>query len=378
MIDRPWRFGGNSNLRFQDLEFYDSLKGFDPGVPFTPPPRPWGHFDANSGVGNQWINCVLHDVNNCWSGYAVNTVRGCIIWYVGNDILQHVVYPACSNFVGNVVAWVSGQTIELGTGGINVVSNIVWGEGMTTGSGDKEFLLCYGGTFVNNVVYEQQSNVGPLYHNGGSMVATGNKIAAPGGIAFQGNQTVTLTSNQIYATVYPVLKLLSAGGSLTANGNDYYSAGTVGVEVTNSWRTFANWKSAFPGLDTTSTASDTTLPPDSVTVYPNADESKRAHIAVFNWSGASNVTVSLAGVLNAGDTYQLLSAQNYGAGAIQTGTYNGTSISVPMTNLTTAPLLYGTAKWGLIQPTVTSPQFAAFVVAKMGLGPTNLRAMAPK
>ena len=307
-IDGPLRFGSNKHHRFWGIEFFDSHKNEWAGLT-----NPWLHID-NSGSATsyfEWINCVFHDVHNCFSGTTGGAlVRGCIFWYVGQTAAEHVVYPYCQNVTGNIGTWTSGEFIESGTTNIIVRSNIFFGEGVTIANNSgSEVVIGYPSTVEHNSFCEQKYETIGLWFNAGSA-------------------GVTCVSNVIAAPFYP-FKVEEAWGLIT-----------------------------FPSNDVSSYTAYPTNSLDLVKVYKNDDESRRAHIAVFNWASNDTVSVSLSGVLSAGDTYQLISAQNYAAGAIQTGAYNGTSISVPMTNLTVASVLYGTNVAG----TVTSPRFAAFVL----------------
>jgi hypothetical protein len=380
-IDRQWRFGSSSYLRFRDLEFYDSFKGHNP-TNSSYPNGPWGHFDSGGSTGNEWINCVVHDVHNCWSGdVGGSSIRGCILWYVGWSSPEHVAYGALTangSFSGNISAWTSGATIELGVPGININSNIMWGSGVVQNNPDKEILMVYGGSVFSNCFYETLASA--LYNNGGGLVtANGNKIAGPYPIIGEGSTNFTITGNTLYQNVVLANATLdrrnSKAGSWVVNSNAYYSKSAVVFGNMGTNMDFSQWKALYPGFDKASACSNSTLPPDAVTVYLNADEPKRAHIAVLNWTRSDNITVSLSGALSAGDNYQLYSAQNYGAGVIRTGIYNGINISVPMTNLTTAPILYGnnTNTYGqaIVQPPPTSPEFAAFVLVGSTPATTN-------
>jgi len=139
-IDRPINFGEFTgiNLRFRDLEFYDSLKGLHP-TNIAYPVGPWNHFDSRNsgqvGTGNEWINCLIHDVNNCWA--YETSIRGCVIWHVGLNQLEHVCYPVGLNFIGNISAWHSHEVINqfLATSNTIVIrSNICFGASQSTGA----------------------------------------------------------------------------------------------------------------------------------------------------------------------------------------------------------------------------------------------------
>lgn len=96
-----------------------------------------------------------------------------------------------------------------------------------------------------------------------------------------------------------------------------------------------------------------------MTLIRNAHEPKRTHLAVYNWEWAKERTANVSAALNDGDKFSLYSAQDFLAGPIKTGTVSGKTISIPMTNLTIAPVLYWPT---LTQPKTTSPEFAAFVL----------------
>ncbi len=159
---------------------------------------------------------------------------------------------------------------------------------------------------------------------------------------------------------FPVINIANTNGTWTFFGNTYteIAPNVTKFYWTNLIYTLPQWQAL--GFD--SDAVTNNVAADAVRVYPNQDTAKRAHIAVYNWSLANNVSVNLSGVLNAGDTYQLYNAQDYGSGVIKTGSFSGSTISVPMTNLTTSVQLPAVTNWGLIQPSPVSPEFGAFVV----------------
>lgn len=221
---------------------------------------------------------------------------------------------------------------------------------------------------TNNVLV----NAHPLY------IAGGDGYEVYSNVVFRGNTLYGSYPN--YAG--PEVVWLATNGVWTFDYNSYYATPPNGVSFMEQYvynKTFSQWKTD-TGFDAHSTARDSTVPPDGVYVIPNQDQAKRCHIAVYNFSLANNVSANLSGVLNQGDTYQLLSAENYLAGPIQTGTYNGTSISIPMANLTAAPMLYGTnttpAGDVLRGGWPTGPEFGAFVLIGAGPGrpaaPTHL------
>jgi len=133
--------------------------------------------------------------------------------------------------------------------------------------------------------------------------------------------------------------------SLDANGNDTFQ-GTNG--------TFANWQGA--GLDKNSTFSSALPTGQDIYVFPNAYQTKRAHVVAYNWSAAPTISVDLSGVLAVGDAYVIQDAQNFFGPAVVSATYDGKPVSLP-TNLTARPTRSG----GGSSPH-TAPFFLTFVV----------------
>jgi hypothetical protein len=99
-----------------------------------------------------------------------------------------------------------------------------------------------------------------------------------------------------------------------------------------------------------------------VFVRPNAYETGRANIIVYNWDESSTVSVDVSSVLSVGDHYAVYNYQNLvGVDAVVAGTYTGSNITLPMTSgggLTqAAPVRYNT-------PPATWPKFNVFLIRK--------------
>jgi hypothetical protein len=398
-IDRLWdlKNGGAAYLRFRDLEFYDSLKGYNL-TNAGALDGPWAQFGTGIGMGFEWINCVIHDIEGCTGGPWANSIRGCIIWHSGWNAYDHLCYPAANNFSGNIVGWEFNDTIEHSSSNCVVQNNIIFGAGDNIGGGSRDALFDGGGQLVSNYFYNRfdfiPSNGYPQtlsYISGSPLVVSNNVIVGPTPVYYNetisNNFTSTFYGNIVYAnnTNYPapVIGWFGDAGPAVFDYNHYFSAAGVSFDYENIYHTsLAQWQTYNPTFDVHSIASNSLAPPDMVYVIPNQDQAKRCNIAVYNFSHNDNMVVSLTGVLNSGDSYQLYSAQDYNAGTIQTGIYNGTSISVPMTNLTTAPVLYGTNmnKEGITitQPYPLSPEFGAFVVigsTQVPLPPNKFRVL---
>ncbi|HVX12313.1 MAG TPA: right-handed parallel beta-helix repeat-containing protein [Pirellulales bacterium] len=95
-----------------------------------------------------------------------------------------------------------------------------------------------------------------------------------------------------------------------------------------------------------------------VFVRPNRYEQGRAHVAVYNWDRADAVDVDLQGVLQGGDRYRLVSAQDFFGTPLFEGVYDGRPLRLAMrSNHSAAPV-------GMpdFQPPATEPVFGAYVV----------------
>jgi hypothetical protein len=103
-----------------------------------------------------------------------------------------------------------------------------------------------------------------------------------------------------------------------------------------------------------------TQPPAATKVFvrPNRCEPARAHVAIYNWSGQPDVAVDLSDTgLVVGERFVVRDVQNYFGSPIAQGTYDGGSVTVPMTGLRTDP-----AVGDVRSAAHTAPRFAALVV----------------
>jgi hypothetical protein len=99
-------------------------------------------------------------------------------------------------------------------------------------------------------------------------------------------------------------------------------------------RDFGPWKTAM-SVDASSTY-NTSAPSNWVDLVPSEYIDGWAQIYSFNWSGATSISVDLSSVLEVGDQYEVLNAQNFYGAALQSGTYAGGSININL--VSQAPL----------------------------------------
>jgi hypothetical protein len=97
-----------------------------------------------------------------------------------------------------------------------------------------------------------------------------------------------------------------------------------------------------------------------VFVRPNAEQTGRAHVIVYNWTLADSMDIDLSSVLEPGSDYEVRNAQDYFAAPVVSGTYSGGSVSIPLANLGVAqPIGLDGAILASEQP---GKEFAVFVV----------------
>ncbi|HWH68264.1 MAG TPA: Ig-like domain-containing protein, partial [Candidatus Sulfotelmatobacter sp.] len=111
-------------------------------------------------------------------------------------------------------------------------------------------------------------------------------------------------------------------------------------------------QSSYPN-NTYSTARPTA---NLIEVRANKYEAGRAHIVVYNWQNLSTVSVDISKVLPVGKSFEVRSAWNYYGTPVLSGTYQGGTISLPMTGLTAAK------PSGTTAPATSAPAFNTFVL----------------
>ena len=139
--------------------------------------------------------------------------------------------------------------------------------------------------------------------------------------------------------------------------NTYYGDGLFNFSSSNiGW---SGWAST-TGLDKNSTFSSGRPTGTWIFVRPNAYETGRANVVIYNWPLAPTVSVDLSKVLNVGDVYSIHDAFNIFGPIVATGTYSGNTVIIPMTGGTVATPIGGVP----VQPVNPGPEFGVFVVTK--------------
>ena len=311
----------------------------------------------NNSHDIKFINMIVHDVSAMgfafWSENTNSEIYGSLIYYVGGMQLEHGIYTQNKNgwkrLTDNIIFNNASHGIHAYGSSKAYLNNF-------TISGNTSF--CNGSIGYNSST-GKYNNPARNILIGGSVLAknpvvTNNYTYFPSNVSSGAALNVGYNAGSSNAKVtnnYLVGGTLQFGGSnsgMTVSGNTVYVSDVTGIK--ESSYSSNKWLSSKPGGA-------------AIFVRPNQYEPGRANITIYNWDHKSTVTVSagsLNGVLNKGDRYQLHNVQDY-FGDVITGTYNGSSISVPMTGRKVAQPV------GLsFKPASTFPEFGAFVLIVPG------------
>jgi hypothetical protein len=307
------------------------------------------------GTGVKLINLVVHDGNNngiaAWSSSQGTEIYGSLIynsgWQGPDRPHAHGIYTQnkdadpvkriADNFIFNnfdlgIQAYGSGDFANNYTLDGNIIFNngAIAGElqyGVLTGAGGMANNI----TLLNNHLYNTL--------NGGSIAEFGYAYSF-----YILNDNLTLTNNYFTAGGVNFYKWRS----INATGNKFYVS-IVGEQ-------------SDPGDAKLNRSLNTVSPrPTSgvnVIVRPNVYEPGRANIVIYNWSKQPTVSVDASSVLSVGQSYEVRDAQNFFGAPVSSGTYNGGSISLPMTGLTVAAPVGNVP----VVPEHTAPEFGTFIL----------------
>jgi hypothetical protein len=315
-----------------------------------PPPGKGPGFYVG-GPGTKIINCVVHDNSeglDVWEAATDAEVNGNLSYFNGWDDLPtrgsgHGIYTqnqtGTKRFYDNILhdgfsygihAYAEGGHLD----NIDMEGNISFTNGsLSQVSGYAGNLLLGGLTVAHN----------PKMISNYAYFPSGGKYTNLGYSAGCANATVT---NNYFAGGQS-FKLVACSG-VTMTGNTFYG----------SWAGFS--PSSYP-----SNTYYSSRPTGVVTVVrPNAWESGRANIAIYNWDLVSTVSVDVSAVLSVGQGFEVRNAQDFYGAPVLTGTYDGSALVLPMTGLSVATPV------GWSAPPPTGPEFNAFVLLPATAGGT--------
>ena len=388
---------GGSYTWYWGLEIMDSNTNRTPNgctatVGYSPHPSAWGV--ATYGPNNKFINMVVHDTAQGFSAYATspdNEFTGNLSYYNGN-----LPYPSCpggdrnhghgmylQNASGLKIVQdnIVGDNADLGmqvygSGNASVQGFRILGNALYNTSSwptpyfQYNLLIAGGGVRKDIQVQNNYSYFTPSYDYGfvnfgqytpGQDILVQNNVFAGGytGVSMYGQSgPVNFTGNTVFirpSAYQEIILQMTSGqsvGSYTWDNNTYY--GRNFFNFTSNYD-FAGWKGATQ-FDAHSSFNPNA--PTGVWVYvrPNKYEPKRANIIIYNWDLNSQVAVDLSNVLRSGDAFVIQDAQNFYGPPVVKGVFNGTAVSIPMTNLPKASPI------GFATPAHTAPQFGTFVL----------------
>jgi hypothetical protein len=301
------------------------------------------------GPYTKLINLVVHDALDgigSWAGATDAEIYGNVIYNNGAE----------SGGVG------AGHSIYVqnSTGTKRLVDNMMsnsynFGIHIYTEGGTIDNVSMEGNIALNHGVLAPSSSYKANYFVGGSKVAQDPQMLGNYGYYPWGSQG--RNGDLGWGTACNSLDMqnnyLAGGTSLkvnctnsTVNGNFLY--GSISSGVASSYPSNVISQTRPGGLQTF--------------IRPNKYEPGRANIAVYNWDKLPTVSVDLSTTgLKSGEGFEIRDAQNFYGPAVAKGTYNGSSVSLPMTGLTPARPIGGSTT-----APATGPEFNAFVVLPTG------------
>jgi hypothetical protein len=256
--------------------------------------------------------------------------------------------------------------------GFHIAGNACFNNGSLTHRDDRAPAIMVGGgssvkrvLMVDNYIYGGGMRCGyPWGVLNEDAVIRNNYVV--GGLQVRDFTTLTIAANTVVGTD-SVLSFENAeprdAASLTWNGNTYYRTGTEysDVQVITGDKSqgleFEQWREA-TGFDPDSTYVERKPEGIRVFVRPNQYEPRRAHVIVYNWEHASSVRADLSAVLQRGEHYRVVSAQDFFGEPIAEGEFTGEPIEISM-RPTPAVQPVGMPDYAL---PITEPEFGVFVV----------------
>jgi hypothetical protein len=272
------------------------------------------------GPNLKLVNALIHDGGNCgyWTPAVDFELYGCLIYNNGYDADDrahgHGVYAqnldGTKRIEDNVLfdgysfgihAYTEGGAIQ----GFEIVGNIWFQSGVAAaGTGTLKDNCLVGGL-------QPAARIALRENLGWALGPTQRSVQL--GYSYSPNEDVTLVDNYL-------------------SGRTDFSRPWNGVVMTGN--TFLGTVSGVDTADFPDNAYVTEQPTENrVFVRPNRYEPRRAHVAVYNWTFADTQEVDLSGVLAPGDPFEIRNAQNWFAGPVVSGTFDGTPLSLPLVGL---------------------------------------------
>lgn len=174
-------------------------------------------------------------------------------------------------------------------------------------------------------------------------------------------QQLTASGNRMFGSNRLMVLKDNTLNGYSWSGNSYW-----GNPAATAWQyagrdyDFASWKLT-TGLGVSDIVSTNAPLQPEIFVRPNDYERGRATVVVYNWGERSSVSVDLGGVLTAGARYEVRNVQNLFGGPVTSGTFSGTTITIPMGGVA-PPTPVGSVPH---IPPRTGPFFDVFIVREV-------------
>jgi chitodextrinase len=354
-------FGNVSYISFYDLEMagYGYTRTTDQTILSSM------HFVGFNTAYNQsnikFYNCVLHD---CLGAAVVSPsttrggieLNGCMIYYNGQS-----------------------SSLDHGVTALNTDTYVFSMTHSTLHNNSSSCFKSYADdtSVINDIHIDGcvMFNPGSLYSqtNNTYTFSIGSWLVSSNSLTVQYNHLYSPTSNSTYsmrigrtASGYNVTNSVISNNYIVGKPIDMSPTGWTGNTVNNNTiycNTTLN-ATTQGRLDAGTGNTVSTVPASGLNVFVDSYswDTKRAVIAIHNFSASSSVTITNAmltggGVsISNGNSYELHNSENY-YGDVITGTYNGTSITVGMSGRTQAAPV-----GGISTPATAFPYFGSFVL----------------
>jgi FlaA1/EpsC-like NDP-sugar epimerase len=299
---------------------------------------------ANESNDVKFINMIVHDMPGQGFGVWAESVNvelfGNIVYYNGTNDLDHGIYAQNQNETKRIEDNIIFQQASHGLhayGSSNayldhlfVAGNVFFNNGLLLGDPQRNILIG-GGRIAHDLTLRDNYTYFPPAGGRGS-----NNIGYAAGCA-----DTTITGN---AFVGPnALTLVNCTPALTDN------VFVGSLEPPNLPASYAN-NVYLPSLPTSD---------PRVVVRPNRYEPGRAHVIVYNWDLATQISIDLSpSGLRAGQAFEIRDVQALFDAPVLTATYTGAPVMLPMTGLRTATPVWNKA----VPPRHTAPEFGVYLV----------------
>jgi hypothetical protein len=346
---------------------------------------------VNNASNTRYINLVIHDGGVAFFTYPTATnveVYGCILYNNGWQSIDrghgHALYIKSNtgpvhlrdNVIFNQFGYGVHAYTNSGSGKLNnihVTGNVAFNNGTLSNNSTSPNILiggddtATGDVLTDNLTYFSSTSAGTNVRIGYSTTRNGSvqlqRNTLVGGstvLEFGYWSSASVSGNTLVGSSSMVRLNDNSTSGKSWGGNTHRRDPSASAwRYTSSSYSFNSWRSA-TGLAATDQAQSGTPTGTQVIVRPNVYEPGRAMITVFNWSGQGSVNVNLAGVLNAGERYEVYNVQNLFGQPVASGTFGGGSISLPMNGVTPpAPIGMGSSR-----APRTGPEFDVFIVRK--------------